>query len=225
MLSQLHITETLQTDVRNSYPSEYIKASPKPIACLMLECKRPFDVQWGPVVKKTLERVFEIIHQEPLLKDRMLLYFGADPMVDYGSRRRNKKYWEKNGRSKNLDIHEFHDCVDTFIKEHNNEPVYASCASVSKKHLPTLFESMRLLDPGVIILPPRPIKLTEQLVHKYFEMTHNPPSLSITLDTQRICEYICREGGVMLDLYGGFDDRQLEFYIHYRPDLVPLSFQ
>jgi len=223
MPDQLTITETFHPDIRDIYPSSFIQASPKPISRRLFVCNRPFGVNWGPVLHKTLERVLEFIHQEPLLKDRNFLYFGSNDVqiMGSGSIQRYKKYWKNAFRPIDIDAGEFYDCVEVLIREHDNRLLYATCASVSEKHLPALFESLRLGRPGFVSIPARPLKMNEQLVQEYFDNAWDESSTYG--DQQRICEYICRDGGIHIQIYGGFGDQELEFYLHYRPDLVPLS--
>lgn len=181
-------------------------------------------MDWEPVVIKTLERVTEYINQQPAIMDRNLLYFGATDVIAMGSGsiQRYKQYWKNTFQPNEIDSHEFEDCVELLVRKDNDRLVYATCASVSEKHLPVLFESLRRGLPGFISIPANPQPLSEHLVRELYEESMDD-SLHSPVDKERICELICSNGGVHLGIYGWFDDRELEIYMHYRPDLVRIQ--
>lgn len=224
MSDQFTIIESFHPDIRELYPSPFIQASPMPISRRLFVCKRPFGMDWYPVVRQTVDHVFYFIHQEPTIKDRPLLYFGATDVLIMGSGsiQRYKKYWKHAFSSTEIDTSEFDDCVEFLIREHEDRLIYASCASVAEKHLPVLFESLRLGRSGFVSIPAHPPSLSEQLVRELCEIS-TKDSLDSYMDQPRICELICRDGGIHLQIYGGFGDRELEIYMHYRPDLVSLE--
>lgn len=224
MSDEFIFTETVHPDIRDLYPTNYFKESMKQISCREFICKRPWHIQWNQTLQVALDRVLKFIHEQPALNDRSFSYFGATEsfIMGSGSVQRYKKYWGNAFSPNDIDATEFDDCVDIFLHERENRLLYATCASVSERHLPVLFESLRLERPGFVSMPAQRLPVTEQLVREYFDESIDEKAKYCSVNQRRARELVCEDGGVHIQVSGGFDDRELFFYLHYRPDLLSL---
>ena len=223
MKQDREITEHFVPDLREQWDSPHIQSCHIPISQRSFAYRRSFEESWEEATLRTLTHVLDFVDREPILCNRSWFYFGANDtwISGRGLIQRHKKYWINNYAISDIDPSQLDQNIELLVKETSEYLTFAAMALVPNSLLPTLLESIRLHHKAFIFLPLQNPDISKQLVHDTYDSVceDNNPSIS----TEKILKHVCLKAGLHLDVYGGFDDRDLEICLNYCPDLIDIN--